>query len=79
MTRDEFEDWLEERESNALDEVQQSDAPAQRWLTRLFAALKRTADEEDEAREEEDEDLFEEEVENDPEDAFDPENESEGT
>lgn len=62
MTREEFEDWLEERRDEALDNVQQSDTTAQKWLARLHAALKAVADEEDaEESEPEEDDLFEDE------------------
>jgi hypothetical protein len=47
LTRDEFEDWLNERMGDALDEASNSDASVQRWLARLHASLKVMADEED--------------------------------
>jgi hypothetical protein len=69
MTREEFEDWFDERRDEALDNVQQSDTTAQKWLARLHAALKAIADEEDaEDSEPEDEDLL-----GDEEDIDDPE------
>jgi hypothetical protein len=56
MTREEFEEWLEERKADALDDMPQSDTTAQKWLARLYAALKLVADQEDvEEPEEEDE------------------------
>ena len=62
MTREEFEEWLEERRDEALDNVQQSDTTAQKWLARLHAALKAVADEEDaEESEPEEDELFEDE------------------
>lgn len=62
MTREEFDEWLEERRDEALDNVQQSDTTAQKWLARLHAALKAVADEEDaEESEPEEDDLFEDE------------------
>jgi len=58
MTRDEFEEWLEENTPEALDSAQQSDASAQDWLGRLYALLKPLAKEEDTEDEEEDGDSF---------------------
>ena len=70
MTREEFEEWLEERRDEALDNVQQSDTTAQKWLARLHAALKAVADEEDaEESEPEEDDLFEDEDEDPEEEA----------
>jgi len=58
MTREEFEEWLEERKDEALDNVQQSETTAQKWIARLHAALKSMADEEDaEEAESDDDDL----------------------
>jgi hypothetical protein len=53
MTRDEFEDWLNERIGDALDEASNSDASVQQWLLRLHASLKVMADEEDGPEEDE--------------------------
>jgi hypothetical protein len=55
MTREEFEDWLEERKQDALDDMPQSDTTKQKWLARLYAALKLVADQEDSEEPEEDE------------------------
>lgn len=69
MTRDEFEEWMDERRDDALDDVQQSDTTPQKWLVRLYAALKAVADQEEAAEDDsEDDDLFEDtEEEDDPE------------
>lgn len=69
LTRDEFEEWLDERKDDALDDVQQSDATAQKWLARLHASLKSVADQEDvDLAEAEDDDTFDSEDDHDPED-----------
>lgn len=68
MTRDEFEEWMDERRDDALDDVQQSDATPQKWLVRLYAALKAVADQEEANEDAEDDELFEDsEEEDDPE------------
>lgn len=68
LTRDEFEEWLDARRDDALDDVQQSDATAQKWLARLHASLKAVADQEDiDQAETEDDDDFDPEVDLDPE------------
>lgn len=59
MTRDEFEEWLEERKADALDDMAQSDTTAQRWLARLYASLKAVADQEDSEEAEDDDGAFE--------------------
>lgn len=56
MTRDEFEDWLEERASDVLDSVPQSEAPPQIWVERLYAGL-RLLSKAEKAEVEDDEDL----------------------
>jgi hypothetical protein len=58
MTREEFEEWLDEHRDEALDNVQQSDTTPQKWLARLHASLKAMADEADEETEEVEEDPF---------------------
>jgi hypothetical protein len=47
MTREEFEEWLEEHKDEALDNCGHADASAQKWLVRLYAHLKAIADADD--------------------------------
>jgi len=62
MTRDEFEEWLAERQADALDDMPQSDTTAQKWLARLYTSLKAVADQDDAEEADPDEDeLFEDE------------------
>ena len=70
MTREEFEEWLAERQADALDDMPQSDTTAQKWLGRLYAALKAVADQDDAEEADPDEDeLFEDEDEDAEEEA----------
>lgn len=55
MTRDEFEDWLEEHKSDVLDSVPQSEASPQIWVERLYAGLRMLSKAESEEDEDEDE------------------------
>jgi hypothetical protein len=62
MTREEFEEWLAERQADALDDMPQSDTTAQKWLARLYTSLKAVADQDDAEEADPDEDeLFEDE------------------
>lgn len=65
MTRDEFDEWLEDHTSDALDEIPQSDATVERWLSRLHMALKVVAKEEEREEIEESGDPFSEDGEDD--------------
>jgi hypothetical protein len=77
MTREEFEEWLEERKADALDDMPQSDTTAQKWLGRLYASLKVVADQDDAEEADPDEDeLFEDEDEDAEEDAEEKEEEA---
>jgi hypothetical protein len=76
MTRDEFEEWLAERQADALDDMPQSDTTAQKWLARLYTSLKAVADQDDAEEADPDEDeLFEDEDKDAEEDAEEKEEE----
>jgi hypothetical protein len=75
MTREEFEDWLEERTSDVLDSVPQEDASPQIWVERLYAGL-RLLSKTEKAEAEDDEDLFDDEEDDDFDDEEDEDDES---